>query len=335
MVNCTVASNKTTTAASGRLGGGLHSDDNSSSTVISNCIFWANLDSEGGGWTTNDVHRDVGTIDIYYSSFSASASPALRGEMTLHAGVISGDPLFATNYTDFHLKSTVGRWNGSSWVTDGVDSPCIDAGDPNAAYSGEPAGENGARLNLGAYGNTSEASKSVDSAPTVETRAAQVSGNSALIRGEVTAGSSSEITFYYGLSDAGQIAANWDATNTLSLPQGPGSIFSSLTAGLQTNTTYWFTVYATNSFGEDWATPISFVTGAAPPGGGAGVIHVDASATGVEDGLSWTNAFTSFEDALAAASSGGGDEHLDCGRLVYGRNDVRCHHGQPEYLWRF
>ena len=306
LVNCTVASNKTSTAASGRLGGGLHSDDNSSTTVISNSIFWANLDSEGGGWTTNDVHRDVGTIDIYYSSFSASASPALRGEMTLHAGVISGDPLFAANYTDFHLKSSVGRWNGSSWVTDSTNSPCIDAGDPSAAFSGEPAGENGARVNLGAYGNTAEASKSVDGSPIVETRSAVVNGNSASLRGEVTAGSSSEITFYYGLTDEGQIAANWDATNALSLPQDQGSIFSSLAAGLQPNTTYWFTVYATNNFGEDWATPTSFMTGATPPGGGSGVIHVDVNATGVEDGLSWTNAYTAFEDALDAAANGAG-----------------------------
>jgi len=39
-------------------------------------------------------------------------------------------------------------------------SPCIDAGDPNANYSGEPD-PNGGRLNIGAYGGTSEATPSI------------------------------------------------------------------------------------------------------------------------------------------------------------------------------
>lgn len=38
-------------------------------------------------------------------------------------------------------------------------SPCIDAGDPNSAYSNEPA-PNGGRINIGAYGNTSKAANS-------------------------------------------------------------------------------------------------------------------------------------------------------------------------------
>jgi hypothetical protein len=43
-------------------------------------------------------------------------------------------------------------------VTDTVQSPCIDAGDPAAAYGYEPE-PNGDRLNMGAYGGTTEASK--------------------------------------------------------------------------------------------------------------------------------------------------------------------------------
>lgn len=75
---------------------------------------------------------------------------------------ITGDPLFAdATSRDYHLKSTEGRWNGSTWVTDAVASPCIDAGDPASAYENEPA-PNGGRINLGCYGNTAEASKSSD-----------------------------------------------------------------------------------------------------------------------------------------------------------------------------
>jgi len=75
-------------------------------------------------------------------------------------GDISADPLFADlENEDFHLKSKTGRWNGTSWVKDDVTSPCIDAGDPKDDFSNEPK-PNGGRINIGAYGNTKEASKS-------------------------------------------------------------------------------------------------------------------------------------------------------------------------------
>ncbi|MCK4624278.1 MAG: right-handed parallel beta-helix repeat-containing protein [Phycisphaerae bacterium] len=60
---------------------------------------------------------------------------------------------------DLHLKSRHGRWDGKKWLKDDVTSPCIDAGDPKAVYSHEPL-PNGKRINMGAYGNTKEASKS-------------------------------------------------------------------------------------------------------------------------------------------------------------------------------
>ena len=77
-----------------------------------------------------------------------------------HSSDINVDPIFAdaANY-DYHLKSEYGRWNGTSWVNDDVTSPCIDAGNPSYDYSAEPE-ENGDRINIGAYGNTAEASKS-------------------------------------------------------------------------------------------------------------------------------------------------------------------------------
>ena len=90
-----------------------------------------------------------------------------------------GDPLFATsqptvsfdgNYIptwsvapsamDVHLQSKEGRWNGSAWEKDDEDSPALDAGEPAADFAAEPS-PNGARINLGAYGNTAEASKSL------------------------------------------------------------------------------------------------------------------------------------------------------------------------------
>ena len=73
---------------------------------------------------------------------------------------LSADPFFAdAAHGDYHEKSKAGRWNGSAWVKDLSNSECIDGGDPASECSLEPA-PNGGRLNMGAYGNTSVASKS-------------------------------------------------------------------------------------------------------------------------------------------------------------------------------
>lgn len=60
---------------------------------------------------------------------------------------------------DLHLKSTAGRWDGAAWVQDQIDSSCIDAGDPSSAFANEQP-PNGGRIDMGAFGNTREASKS-------------------------------------------------------------------------------------------------------------------------------------------------------------------------------
>lgn len=76
---------------------------------------------------------------------------------------VAGTPLFAdTANGDYHLKSAAGRWNSGDWVNDDVTSSCIDAGDPVSPYANEPT-PNGGRINIGCYGNTAEASKSVAS----------------------------------------------------------------------------------------------------------------------------------------------------------------------------
>ena len=59
---------------------------------------------------------------------------------------------------DVHLQSPYGRWTSGGWVIDAQSSPCLDAGDPASNYSQEPQ-PNGNRINMGAYGNTPQASK--------------------------------------------------------------------------------------------------------------------------------------------------------------------------------
>lgn len=71
---------------------------------------------------------------------------------------------------DYHLKSQAGRWDPNSqvWTIDDVTSPCIDAGDPMTSIGHEPF-PNGGIVNMGAYGGTTEASKSYFGEPPCET----------------------------------------------------------------------------------------------------------------------------------------------------------------------
>ncbi|UCG59451.1 MAG: right-handed parallel beta-helix repeat-containing protein [Phycisphaerales bacterium] len=71
---------------------------------------------------------------------------------------------------DYHLQSKAGRWDAemNDWVRDEVSSPCIDAGNPGGPVGPEPF-PNGGVVNMGAYGGTTEASKSYFAEPVCET----------------------------------------------------------------------------------------------------------------------------------------------------------------------
>ncbi len=99
-------------------------------------------------WATNNAYRTAATLAEWQaSSVYDDNSLAL-------------DPLFVASATgDHHLRSAGGSWRNGAWVLDTVTSPCVDAGDPTSGFANEPA-PNGGRVNMGAFGNTGEASKS-------------------------------------------------------------------------------------------------------------------------------------------------------------------------------
>ena len=110
-----------------------------------------------------DVDKNSGQKITYSCLYNTVKSDNLSDYGT---GCIAKDPCFADAASgDFHLKSAAGRWNGTTWVKDTVTSPCIDAGEASAAYANEPS-PNGNRANMGAYGNTTEASKSTSGGST-------------------------------------------------------------------------------------------------------------------------------------------------------------------------
>jgi hypothetical protein len=112
-------------------------------TVKNNIIFGAG----NGIYCKQDANPILSYNDLWDNNTQYK-------DCTAGTGDISADPLFEdiSNH-DYHLKPC---------------SPAIDAGDPASDYSNEPE-PNGDRINMGAYGNTTEATpKGADCSPRVE-----------------------------------------------------------------------------------------------------------------------------------------------------------------------
>lgn len=120
---------------------------NSTATVTNSIIYF-----NGDGTLAAQLPSDLSTVT--YSDVQ---------DFGQDGGNIDSDPLFADPASgDYHLMSQAGRWDPTSqmWVQDQVSSSCIDAGDPNSDIGFEPD-PNGSIINMGAYGGTAQASKSV------------------------------------------------------------------------------------------------------------------------------------------------------------------------------
>jgi parallel beta-helix repeat protein len=121
----------------------------------SRCLDWSSLGPVASDY--NDLYAEWGG-QLSGSYGSLAAWRAGTGQET-HS--LSLDPLFVDQWDgDYHLQSTAGSWHGGAWLADATDSPCIDAGDPLASPGAEPS-PNGGRLNLGAFGGTAQASKTL------------------------------------------------------------------------------------------------------------------------------------------------------------------------------
>jgi hypothetical protein len=155
VVNCTFYTNNVVKG----YGGAIYSAG--APLAITNSIFWGNT---RGYQTTGRQIYSSGSVSIDYACLPGTGTDEVYAGGTLTVNhVITNDPLFANAAGhDFHLKSSAARWSPATpggWIKDAVSSPCIDAGDPASSYSLE-SDYNGKRINLGAYGNTLQASRS-------------------------------------------------------------------------------------------------------------------------------------------------------------------------------
>jgi hypothetical protein len=147
LTNCTIVHNRLSGPQMPPFpGGGVHSLY--CDIVVKNSIVWYN-----------------GGTPIFIIG-AASKSPVVYSDIErgyLGQGNISDEPLFAsTDVPDYHLQSIYGRYDPrtGNWVIDRNHSLCIDTGDPQDPVGYEPL-PNGGRINMGAYGGTSQASKGV------------------------------------------------------------------------------------------------------------------------------------------------------------------------------
>ena len=158
-INCTFFTNRATGAS--KQGGAVYNTTAGSVLNVTNCIFWGNTSTSTG---TNIYNG--GTLNLAYCDIATNANAVSGGTINFGSGIINTNPLFAGMSApyDVHLQSQYGRWASGGWGADPVNSPCIDAGDPACDYSLEPL-PNGGRIDMGAYGNTPQASRSQSSGP--------------------------------------------------------------------------------------------------------------------------------------------------------------------------
>ncbi len=142
-IGCTFSSN----SANDGNGGGL--DLWNSSLTVRNCILWGNTASSNGDEISLRASSAVNVDYCDVQGGEAGIYDDLSGNtINWGSGNIDADPLFFDptnpdpNERDYHLMS---------------ESPSIDTGDPGSDYANEPQA-NGNRINMGAYGNTDEAS---------------------------------------------------------------------------------------------------------------------------------------------------------------------------------
>jgi hypothetical protein len=131
---------------------------------VGNAVY---VEQDSDATVTNTIAWGNDGDDFYVADDSSlTVTYTLSQEAWAGTGNFSADPLFANAANnDYHLRSSAGRFDPAAnsgaggWVLDAADSPAIDAANPAAPFANEPA-PNGGRANLGAYGNTAEASKS-------------------------------------------------------------------------------------------------------------------------------------------------------------------------------
>ncbi len=138
-------------------------------TTLKNNIIWADGSGDYAVYSYaesleySDYNILYATSGAYIGYFEGPHSTLKDWQAATGKDInsISAEPIFIdAENEDYHLKSKSGSYHNGVWDTDDLSSPGIDFGDPSSSYESEPE-DNGDRINLGAYGGTEQASKSL------------------------------------------------------------------------------------------------------------------------------------------------------------------------------
>jgi hypothetical protein len=124
---------------------------------FTNALFW---DNAPGTDFVASCDKRCGNVRITVSNSMVQTKYLNQGlKISFGDGIVTpADPLFAdASKSDFHLKSTAGRWTPAGYVQDPVSSPVLGKGRPGSKTTDNPE-RAGAQIELGAYGNSGEAS---------------------------------------------------------------------------------------------------------------------------------------------------------------------------------
>jgi len=153
-------------------------------TITRNIASWSwlvgGLEAYGGGYDANGVIV-WGNTGVQETSAGASASAMGLGISSLEMASLGINSAINVTYSNIQMFDSEGYYDPSAvWPGEGninkdpmfvnpirwpldlhllSTSPCVNAGDPFADYSLEPA-PNGGRIDIGAYGGTTEATSS-------------------------------------------------------------------------------------------------------------------------------------------------------------------------------
>ena len=331
--NCTFAYNIT---AGSQSAGGITVLRGSAD--VENTIFWKNrryhLTILGYG-TDVQVQAD-GAASISHSLVSSLDGTALAGvNLTVDDDtVFAADPRLVTTTADFesqltntektvyydytrasryedlasidaHLLSSAGYVvnGGAAGPETILTSPAIDSGDPDADYANEPV-PNGSRLNLGAYGNTIEASLTPVGQPEATVEVAFPDGEArpeAVVTMGLESGNGYLATVHVICSINGMIiaeetfarVANGDVLKLRSPSYQPSGVNFDVAVEITAPGA------ELRNYQESKA-----VSGTYPPyygkGGGSEVIHVRTGADGMQDGSNWEHAYPDLRAAFAS-----------------------------------
>jgi Protein of unknown function (DUF1565) len=124
---------------------------------FNNALFWGN--APGIDFAAS-CEKQCGNVRINVTNSMVQTKYLNQGlKVTFGPGISTpADPLFANAASgDFHLQSTAGRWTPAGYVQDASSSPVLGKGRLTGKAADNPE-RAGPQIELGAYGNSSEAS---------------------------------------------------------------------------------------------------------------------------------------------------------------------------------